>query len=85
MPLWRGIKYTFKYHLGSVVMTAVIMPFVWPIKIFLQRIRKGLETKGENVSLKNMSRKYRFCLCLCVFPLIVYENFIKYISSRNLY
>mmetsp|Transcript_6136 Transcript_6136/g.5496 ORF Transcript_6136/g.5496 Transcript_6136/m.5496 type:complete len:158 (+) Transcript_6136:901-1374(+) len=85
MPLWRGIKNAFKFHSGTVVMCAVVMPFIWPFKVSMQRIRKRFETKGENVNVKNISKAYRFCLVACMLPLAFYENFIKYASSRNLY
>jgi Plasma-membrane choline transporter. len=74
-----GVHYTLRYHLGSLVLGSILIPFVWPLNAFFKYVKQKIK------KMHRASKKFKFWMATCTIPLIFYEHVIKYITHRNIY
>jgi len=71
-PVLRSTRYTFRYHLGSLLFGALILSIVQFIRFLLHRFEQAV--KGKENAMSKFFLKCADCLLAC------FERFIKFIN-----
>jgi len=78
LPLFRGFKYTTRFHIGTIAFGSICCAINWPFKSFFGIIKNRLK-KIRN----RKSRSFRFWMSSCNLTLEFYERVLKYVSNKN--
>ena len=78
LPVLRGLKYTARFHIGTIAYGSIVIALNWPFKSFFGMIKNRLK-KIRN----RKSRSFRFWMASCNIALSFYEYVLKYVSNKN--
>ena len=78
-PIWRGVKQSLRYHIGSLLLGSILVLIFWPLKTVMAFVRERIQIQNDR---NRKAKTFRLLLAMLSGCVAVFERLVKYIHSR---